>query len=441
MSGLYQCSLWYGVQVRDPGITRLSKMKLSEKYLRINLLVMLGIFLLSSIAFYWLVKFVLVRELDADLDGVAVRFKEYVAQHGSFPQPYSLDEVQLSYSRQTDTPAQAYSSVTLYSLREKKMHNFRQLAFSMPLNGGLYTVVVAKPLEGLHHVYRALLMVSICTVLVIIITIILINKLVLSRLWRPFYETINAIRNFKLGGTASILFPATSIEEFGFMNRSLRDATEKAEKDYLLLKEFTENASHELQTPLSIIRAKLDLLIQDDELSQRQSEITRSAYGAVKKLSRLNQSMLLLAKIENKQFRNTEEIQLKERLEEKLEQFQELWQSRGIRVESRIGEASIKANPELVDVLLNNLLSNASNHNIPCGSIDIMLHSNQLIICNAGHPEPLDAGRLYQRFYKVAQYSSRNGLGLSIVKQICDVSSITPSYSFAENKHFFTLDW
>ena len=416
-------------------------MKLSEKYLRINLLVMLGIFLLASVAFYWLVKFVLIRELDADLDGVAAQFKEYVAQHGSFPQPYSLDEVHVSYSKETAPTEKTYSSITLYSNREKKMHNFRQLAFDMQLNGVMYKVVVAKPLEGLHHVYRALLMVSICTVLVIIITIILINRLVLSRLWRPFYETINAIRNFKLGGTASILFPTTNIDEFGFMNSSLQEATEKAEKDYLLLKEFTENASHELQTPLSIIRAKLDLLIQDDGLSQRQSEITRSAYGAVKKLSRLNQSMLLLAKIENRQFKNVEEISLKERLEEKLEQFHELWQSREIRVESRMEEATIKANPELIDVLLNNLLSNASNHNIPCGSIDIVLQRNRLVISNAGHPQPLDKSRLYHRFYKIAQYSSRNGLGLSIVKQICEVSSITPSYSFVNNKHFFELDW
>jgi signal transduction histidine kinase len=440
-------------------------MKLSEKYLRINLLVMLGIFLLSSIAFYWLVKFVLIRELDADLDGVAARFKEYVAQHGSFPQPDLLDEVHLRYSKQTDATGRGqaavtegvqaattergeaavkesvYSSVMLYSNREKKMHNFRQLVFNMPLNGVMYTVAVAKPLEGLHHVYRALLMASMCTVLVIIITIILINRLVLSRLWRPFYETIHAIRNFKLGGTTSILFPATQIEEFGFMNMSLKEATEKAEKDYLLLKEFTENASHELQTPLSIIRAKLDLLIQDDGLSQKQSEITRSAYGAVKKLSRLNQSMLLLAKIENRQFKDVEEIQLNERLEEKLEQFQELWQSREISVESRIEEATIKANPELIDVLLNNLFSNASNHNVPRGSIDVVLRRNQLVISNAGLPVPLDASRLYHRFYKAAQYSSGNGLGLSIVKQICDVSSITPGYSFVKDKHVFTMDW
>jgi Signal transduction histidine kinase len=90
------------------------------------------------------------------------------------------------------------------------------------------------------------------------------------------------MRHLKLGNTRDLHFPATTTEEFAFMNESLGMAARKAEQDYLLLKEFTENASHELQTPLSIIRSKLEILIQDEDLSHRQSEIVSSAFAAIK---------------------------------------------------------------------------------------------------------------------------------------------------------------
>jgi signal transduction histidine kinase len=417
-------------------------MKLFARYSRINLVVMVGIFLLSGVVFYWLVNLVLVREMDADLLGVEGRIRDYAQQYHSFPQAFSLDEARISY-RLTDLHERTrrFERVVLYSDREKKMHNFRQLSFQMQCGNSWYEVTIVKPLEGLHHLSRVILIVSLSAIFIIIISSILINRLVLSRLWRPFYDTIHAISNFKLGSTSSIRFPETTIEEFAFMNESLKQATEKAEKDYHLLKEFTENASHELQTPLSIIRAKLDLLIQDHRLSQEQSEITRSAYGAVKKLSRLSQSLLLLAKIENRQFSNIETIDLNEKIEEKVAQFQELWQNRGISIEYNLQKADIRANGELIDVLLNNLLSNASNHNVTKGSIGIELIPNRLVVSNTGVNTPLDSNRLYQRFYKGAQHTSRNGLGLSIVKQICEVSSIATGYQFNKDRHIFTLTW
>jgi signal transduction histidine kinase len=102
---------------------------------------------------------------------------------------------------------------------------------------------------------------------------------------------------------------------------------------------------------------------------------------------------------------------------------------------------TINANPELIEILLNNLLSNATKHNITGGSIGITLEEGSLEICNTGPAHALDQSRLFQRFYKEARYSNHNGLGLSIIKQICEVSGITPSYSFKENKHFFLLSW
>lgn len=225
------------------------------------------------------------------------------------------------------------------------------------------------------------------------------------------------------------------------MNKSLLEATEKAEQDYLLLKEFTENASHEIQTPLSIIRSKLDMMIQESDLSRSQSELAKSAYSAVKKLSRLNQSLLLLAKIENGQFDNSHQIDLREKVEEKIAQFNELWGSRDISSTYQLQDSQLVISPELLDVLLNNLFSNATNHNIPSGAISIMLEQQLLIISNTSSTGPLDEKRLFRRFYKESLNSNHNGLGLSIVKQISKVSSIHTDYTYADGFHSFMLSW
>jgi signal transduction histidine kinase len=263
----------------------------------------------------------------------------------------------------------------------------------------------------------------------------------LRQLWKPFYESLAIMRNFKLGRTKSLSLPPTKVEEFSFMNESLILATQKAEQDYLLLKEFTENASHEMQTPLSIIRSKLDVLIQEKGLSEKQSELTRGAYAAIKRLSRLNHSLLLLAKIENHQFDKEEEIDLKQKVEEKIQQFQELWQSREVTATYSLKESSIKMNPELLEILLNNLFSNASNHNITSGSIAIELYAHHLSINNSGNSGALDEKRLFTRFYKETMNSNSNGLGLSIIKQIAKVSYIKIEYSFQNNLHSFILSW
>ncbi|HQS04054.1 MAG TPA: HAMP domain-containing sensor histidine kinase [Daejeonella sp.] len=418
------------------------KVKLLTWFSLVNLMVMVAIFLLSSIVLYQLTKVILIREMDDDLSGIENKVKVYVSEFNKLPEAYPLDEEKINFVLSgPQAPARSFELTQLYSYREMKMHNFRKLTFPLRFNNNWYQVTVAKPLEGIRHLSSALIKISLGTILLFILITVFLNKLLLRRLWKPFYASMTIMRNFRLGKTTSLSFPDTSIAEFAFMNESLLVATQKAELDYLLLREFTENASHEMQTPLSVIRSKLDMMMQEKDLSERQSELARGAYASIKKLSRLNQSLLLLAKIENQQFSNIQKINLKDKLEEKIVQFQELWQNLDITVDYEGIESYISMSPELLDILLNNLLSNAINHNIPSGKILIDLEPHQLIIRNTGLPVSLDEKRLFMRFYKESVNSNHNGLGLSIVKQISKISGISTIYQFAGKIHSFSLKW
>ncbi len=417
-------------------------MRLLTRFSLANLLVMLAIFLATSLIIYHFTQVILVREMKADLDGVEANIVLFIKQHDSFPTGFSLDEEKISIiSTGHQKVPRSSGVISQFSQRENKMHNFMKLDFPVWYKNSWYKISVSKPLEGMHHLSNALINISISSVLIIILISIALNGFLLKRLWRPFYQSMEIMKGFKLGESDIVYFPKTAIAEFAFMNENLLAATNTARKEYRMLKEFTENASHEMQTPLSIIRSKLDMLIQDKELSRHQSELAREAYAAIKRLSRLNYSLLLLAKIENQQFDNVQRLNLKEKISKKIEQFQELWLNNEFTISCSLEDSYLNISPELLDILLNNLLSNAGNHNRQSGFISVNLTPFSLIVSNSGSPKPLDQEKLFTRFYKTVINSNHNGLGLSIIKQISDVSSIEVFYQYVDEKHAFILKW
>ena len=414
-------------------------MKLFTQYNRITLWVLVVFFLLSSFVYYFLMRGLLFRELDLSLTKIEKRIEDYVHAHHAFPVADSLDDLHITYA-ETNQAGGSQSFRLIPPSEGKNSDNIREMSFFMELDHRWYKITISRNLEGVDGTARIVTKAAVITLLGVITASLLVNRLVFRKLWQPFYAAITAIGQFQLGKNNLMDFPGTKIEEFNFMNSHLKKMAARVDKEYLILKEFTENASHEMQTPLAIIRSKLDLAIQDQHLSEIQSATLKSAYASVKKLTGLNRSLLLIAKISNNQYSDSTVINIKDKLYDKIIQFQELWKDK-LHVTYDLSDAEITANPNLIDILLNNLFSNASKHNIQNGKVLILLTGTTLEIKNTGRPVPLDETRMFQRFYKASLEEENNGLGLSIVKQICDLSGITSSYSFNGNIHAFTFKW
>jgi signal transduction histidine kinase len=417
-------------------------MKLFTRYNRINLLATVVIFLLSSGAFYVLLRFVLIDQVDGSLKIEQREILEYVNRYNRLPEPVQVKNqaTQFRPTPQQVSDKQRYRTLQLFDPFEKEQRPFRQLNFSVQAGGQWYEATVSKSLEGTDKLTRAIILITLGTLLLILVAGMVINRMVLKKLWQPFYQTLSVMQGFQLGQKKQLQFPQTGITEFRLMAEVLEQTTGKAEQDYRLLKEFTENASHELQTPLAVIQSKLDLLIQDEQLSQQQSQAALAAYDAIQKLARLNQSLLLLAKIENRQFEQTTPVHLKEKITEKLQQLEELVQSNALTLTVQLEEAVIQMNADLADILLNNLLSNSIRHNKKGGHILLQLQARALTISNTGAAAALDPLRLFTRFYKGSS-SGSHGLGLSIAQQICQVSGCRLSYDYTNGLHRFRLQW
>jgi len=413
-------------------------MKLFTKYNRINLLTTIIIFLLSAMAFYFVIRYILINQVDDDLKIEEHEIETYVKEHGVLPEPIPVKDQKINYALyDREFGKRRFTTEHLEGERD----SFRVLQFGIVTKGNTYVATVAKSLEGTDDLTMSILLITLATIFVILVTSLIINRVVLKRLWQPFYSSLGILKNFRVDKKQSLSFPSTQIDELAFMNETIQKTTNQAQKEYSLLKEFTENASHEMQTPLAIIRSKLDLLIQDENLSEEQSKTMQSAYAAIEKLSRLNQSLLLLAKIENNQYAETSSINLKDKITEKLAAFHELWQNQDISVTSSLEDAKVNLNTELADILLNNLFSNATRHNFPNGFIVIELKEKKLKISNSSNEKELNSKQMFLRFFSQEKKSRYNGLGLSIIKQICDVSGFAITYSFVEGQHHFVLSW
>lgn len=411
------------------------------KYSRINVMATVIIFLIASTAFYFTLHFVFINQIDEDLKIEQNEIETYVKEHNQLPESISVNDQRINYQLTAGSVKPYFATKFISTHKENEKEKFRQLIFSISAAGQFYQVTVSKSMEETENLTQSILLIAFTTILVILLVAFVINRVLLKRIWKPFYQSLDAVKEFKLGSRQTIQLPSSNIEEFQLMNETLKKITSKAQLDYLSLKTFSENASHEIQTPLAVIRSKLDLMIQDEHLTEKQSELVQAAFNSVQKLSKLNQSLLLLAKIENNQFHEKVSVDVKKKIEEKIADFNELWTAHELKVKADLNKVCISMNEELLEILLNNLLSNATRHNYDGGKINVVLNDAHLKIANTSKAPALDKHTLYLRFAKPSYKKESNSLGLSIIKQICDSSGCVVNYFFEDELHIFLIDF
>lgn len=262
-------------------------------------------------------------------------------------------------------------------------------------------------------------------------------RFITRRLWRPFDSTLKKIEQFNLGKSDIPNFETTDIEEFHRLNESVGILMEKDKRTYQSQKEFTENASHELQTPLAVLQGKLDLLLQE-ELNESQSGIVEELYGTVQRMSRINKDLLLLARIENSQYAERQPVRLDEMIERLIPQYEGLCENRNIHF-TKAASSPIIANATLLESLLNNLVVNAIRHSTRGNAIEITLSEHSLTVSNESDGTALDESRIFERFKSTAEEGKGNGLGLSIVKAICDFHGWKIKYKLRNGWHCFDV--
>ena len=305
-----------------------------------------------------------------------------------------------------------------------------------------YVLMIQLNMVESDDLIRTILKLYIGLLFVLLLVISLVTAFISNLLWKPFYDTLEKVKQFNIEQQRQPQFIASKIREFEELNSSVQKLIQSNLQSYASQKTFTQNAAHELQTPLAIFNSKLDLLLQDKSLTEPQSKILESLYTAASRLSRINKNLLLLAKIENNQFAEVTTFTLNSLVIEVLPYFTEQAEQKSLTIEQiNLNEIVLQANQGLAEIMVNNLLLNAIRHNIDQGDIEISLKDQQLVISNTGLPQALEDKNLFKRFGKNSAEAHSSGLGLAIVKEICDRYGWQVHYQFIENRHFFSISF
>ncbi len=396
-------------------------------------------FIIGGVILYPVLKGILYREIDENLVTEQLLVEETLRYSDTIPDYHSVFGHMIEVQRGVK-PSKYVMNIqdtAVYDPETRDLIACRHLQYIMISSAGHgYTIHIYKPLQRTQSTIVEIFITVIFLFSLLIILLVAVNYFISRRVWIPFYRTLGHLAEYKIAQNEALALPDSSIYEFRMLNRTLDAMSGKIRADYQSLKEFNENAAHELQTPLAIITSKLDLLIQDENLTQDQLEKLGSVYEAIRRMSRLNQGLLLLSKIENNQFQASEQVDLSEVIHKTLNNFREICEEKKIRVDSSIRpEITISMNRILAEVLVSNLVTNAVVHNIPEGWIRIDLDHAALTISNTGLPLKVEPESLFGRFRKSERSRDSVGLGLAIVKKIVLFSGMKIRYTANESVH------
>ncbi len=413
-------------------------MKLFQKTRRTYIIYSIIIFIVSSTVLYFTLKNIITKKQDERLDF----YKELIARKIKYEDPLPVFEVDDFVSKTPIKDTLYYKDTLFYMVVNgvEKREMYRQLTSIETLQGKTWKIITRDSLVKNQDFILVITLSVAVVILLLIITVYFVNTIIMRNAWLPFYENLEILKNFSVENNQPIHLQNTKIDEFQELNQSLIKLTDKINSDFNNLKEFTENASHEMQTPLAIMQTKSELLMQSENLESNQLQQIKAIYLAVQRLSKLNKTLLLLSKIENQQFKEKETLLVNDIILKHLELFEDFIENKKIKVNKKSTlNVKIQANPLLFDIVISNLISNAIKHNIENGNIEILTTDLFISFSNSGKPLKISSESLFERFKKESNSSNSFGLGLAIVKKVCDNYNWKINHSYVENQHNITI--
>lgn len=418
-------------------------MKLLEKTSRIYLITSLLIYLAVGVAFYWIIKFMIYDEVESRLMVEKRDFETYIRTNDTWSNhSYFVEnkiEVVPVFGRFRNEVA--FTDTLIGNRYEETADPFRQLTFYTLIGGTPYRVAIRKSMIESYKLIEAISAAMIAFLGLLLVSTFLFHRSMSGQLWKPFYDSLARIKDFDWTKNKPLEVVRSEITEFNELGDVMEKMAAKMQHDYRSLREFTENASHEIQTPLALINARVEQFIQSKDLGENHTYWIEEIYHAARRMSRLNQGLLLLAKIENQQFTEQEALDLSKLALSKLKDFEDILQHKQIGLSTLSTGSFMKTmSPALADILLNNLINNAIRHNNTSGGrLNVETGSDYLRISNTGKPLKAEPERLFERFKKESVGTESLGLGLAIVKEICDACELQISYQYHEPMHIVLI--
>jgi two-component system sensor histidine kinase QseC len=415
-------------------------MNLLEKSTRWFILSLALIALFWMGGFYFFLKYSINRNHDNQLENQkGLLINKYLADRAAIQgfdyleNSFKIEKVDiLKYSTFIDK----FSDTLLREPYNGKMAPFRQYQtkFRIPQENEHYLLTIYKPKVNDSDLFNSVFIGVIMLLTFTVLILWFLNKRLLSKIWAPFYHTLSQLQDFELTRNASLELQDTDIKEFAELNAAVISLTQKSKRAFESQKHFIENAAHEIQTPLAVIKNKIELAFQNTQLGEKELKILLGINEAANKLSKMNKTLQLISRIENNQYVEKEEIDLSRLIRVNIGFFEDKILTKGIKIIQNIEQdVRLLNNKLMIEILINNLIKNAVYHNIDEGFVQIDLTPNKLVISNSGEKMSDEKVDLLKRYNSGRVKAESTGLGLSIIAKICEVNNFEVKQHFEGN--------
>jgi len=388
-------------------------------------------FLVGSMAMYFSVPHIMAEDLRNRLLQQQNEFI-YTAQQNNV-----MDLVSELVFVQTTQNKQLYSFSDTVLITNEKYMLYRKLDFSYVQNDQDYKVTILISQSESDKLIMKIAIMNIGFAMLFFLIMFFVNRHSIKSALGVFYSTIRKLEDFEVTQSSTLSLDTAEIEEVKKLNQVFEKMSAQIRQDFISQKEYTENVSHELQTPLAIISSKADELMQADNLSKEQMEQLALLLETTNRLSKINQALIFLTKIDNRFYTEGSTFSLNDLIKEKLSLFKDAIQDKNIKLKLDLLDIThVYMNPYLAETLIINLIKNAIVHNENGGILRITLNNQTLSIANSGSPLSFDEKDIFKRFTRSNENKKSLGIGISIVQRICDLYAFNIAYSYADEHQF-----
>ena len=412
-------------------------MKLLTKTNRFYLIFLLFLSPIMIAVDYCLIRYFVFTEVNEILEHESERIKYHLKSENELP--YSSYIYETVPVKNTYEPTSRFRDTLIFDAYTKKSMPYRKYDFIVDIGNEKMKITLKYVLLEVRKLILLLFVSTAFIFILMVFGLFFMNQKISKWAWKPFYRNLSKLKNYDITKKNAVQLEDSGISEFEALNLVISTLMNQVEKDFQNLKEFNENISHEMQTPLAIIRNKMVLLLESQKLGKKELQWVQAAYQEVNKLSKIGKSLTLISRIENQEFTRLDSVDIRATIDNIISNMEEIIQFKKIDMTAKLDPVKLKCDPILANILFTNLIKNAIQHNQEGGYIRMQLDEEKFEIENTGEVLKTETAHLFNRFQKSNTATDTLGLGLAINQKICELYGFQLEYGHQAGRHMFSL--
>lgn len=386
---------------------------------------------------YYLIQYIVNNEVDKILKHESERINFDLKEKGELPPSnYLFDTTPVN----EDSPVpNRFRDTLIYEAHADTLIPYRTYEFTSLVGSQRVRISLKHILLEMNELILWLFAITTLVLLLLVTGLFFINQRIHKWAWKPFFENLSKLQNYDITKKNPVSLKTSGISEFEELNKVVTALMDQVKKDFQNLKEFNENISHEVQTPLAIIRNKMVLLLESQNLDKKELQWVQAVYQEANKLSKIGKSLTLISRIENQEFTRLDSVDIRNIVDNIISNMEEMINFKNLEMRVELNPVKVKCDLILANILFTNLIKNAVQHNQEGGYIEMLLNEEKFEIINTGKVSQIETAQLFNRFQRGNTATGSLGLGLAINQKICEMYGFRLDYTRHGDRHTFSL--